>query len=607
MKSLLVTLVCLALSGGVTLPSDTIEEVLDRAEAVEPGFAPDDRDENDSDARASSYDEGDPVIRNLDRVAQRRAVRVPSILPAFSMPALRPMQMGDVDGMPISLATGDFDRDGVADLVYGVTGGSGSFVTLHRGNVDAILPNSAAARSRRAEGTFTDLPFHTPPRVFEAAGRPDLLAVGDFDNDGNQDVAIGTRGGWSLRLMSGDGRGGLRTGEIVELPGALTALIAGEINRPDGLVDLVAAVAGPDGAAALVFEGPKGALRREPEVLPLPAPATSLALARLNDHASIDLLLGTGHALQIVSGRDRLLTLSAQQQEEVKDTTIETMELTRAIRAVAAGELTSQTDGPEIALLFDDGSLDVLGREVPNERTSPDWTVQQQFDASASPAASGTLITARLSGSPTEELVVLDRTGQRLVVFNEGTLIGTADLEAPPIAALPMRLDQDALTDLALIDGSGIPKSAGSAPLASITVTTGLDSATAGDGLCSLREAIHNANGDTDITAGDCTAGAGADAIDFNIGGGGSPVAIALTSPLPVILDSVTIDGNTQGCATRPCVGLYGSAAGVGARGLVLAGGASTVRGLLIRDFDADQFRRDRRGGDGQYDRRHHP
>ena len=53
----------------------------------------------------------------------------------------------------------------------------------------------------------------------------------------------------------GDGAGGLQAGETIALPGALTAMVAGEINRPDGLVDLAAAVAGSGGPAVLVFEG----------------------------------------------------------------------------------------------------------------------------------------------------------------------------------------------------------------------------------------------------------------------------------------------------------------------------------------------------------------
>jgi hypothetical protein len=116
-------------------------------------------------------------------------------------------------------------------------------------------------------------------------------------------------------------------------------------------------------------------------------------------------------------------------------------------------------------------------------------------------------------------------------------------------------------------------------------VDTNADSAVAGDGACSLREALTNANTDSDTTAGDCVAGSGADAIEFNIAGGGSPAVIVPLAALPSIQDSVTLNGNTQGCPAPPCVRLNGSAT-TGAPGLRFAGGSSTLRGFLINRFD---------------------
>ena len=52
---------------------------------------------------------------------------------------------------------------------------------------------------------------------------------------------------------------------------------------------------------------------------------------------------------------------------------------------------------------------------------------------------------------------------------------------------------------------------------ATITVDSGDDNTTAGDGSCTLREAINNASGDSDATSGDCAAGdTGADTIEVS-------------------------------------------------------------------------------------------
>ena len=74
-----------------------------------------------------------------------------------------------------------------------------------------------------------------------------------------------------------------------------------------------------------------------------------------------------------------------------------------------------------------------------------------------------------------------------------------------------------------------------------ITVNTLSDDSTSGDGLCSLREAINNANSASDTTDGDCAAGTGTDTIEFSVTG-----TISLNSALPTIAnrspDSLTSD-----------------------------------------------------------------
>src|SRR5258708_24502495 len=68
-----------------------------------------------------------------------------------------------------------------------------------------------------------------------------------------------------------------------------------------------------------------------------------------------------------------------------------------------------------------------------------------------------------------------------------------------------------------------------------ITVNTLSDASTSGDGLCSLREAINNANSASDTADGDCAAGTRTDTIDFSVCG-----SITLTRNLPSTPDTST-------------------------------------------------------------------
>ncbi len=104
---------------------------------------------------------------------------------------------------------------------------------------------------------------------------------------------------------------------------------------------------------------------------------------------------------------------------------------------------------------------------------------------------------------------------------------------------------------------------------------------------CSLREAILAANVMPEPAK-----------IRFNIGGGGTQT-IQVASSLPAVGAPVTIDGTTQpGYVSTPLIVLDGSlAAGPYAEGLVLVGGHTTVKALVIKNFSGSGIRSTTIGG----------
>jgi hypothetical protein len=113
------------------------------------------------------------------------------------------------------------------------------------------------------------------------------------------------------------------------------------------------------------------------------------------------------------------------------------------------------------------------------------------------------------------------------------------------------------------------------------------------DGLVSLREAI--------IAANNTPNGSGPDRITFAIAGTGVHT-ITLASALPAITGAVVIDGSTDDSfaanGSRPAIILDGNS--LNADGLVLASGSggSTIRGLVIGNFDLEGIQIDS-GSDG--------
>ena len=98
---------------------------------------------------------------------------------------------------------------------------------------------------------------------------------------------------------------------------------------------------------------------------------------------------------------------------------------------------------------------------------------------------------------------------------------------------------------------------------------------TSNTGAGSLSEAITYANANYAIT----------DLITFHIEPTGAHT-IPVVSALPTITDSVVINGTTQsGFVDMPIIELNGAGAGAGTSGLRIAGGTTTVRGLVINRF----------------------
>lgn len=486
------------------------------------------------------------------------------------------------EARPLSLCSADFDEDGVPDLISGYAGPNGGIITLLRGNVDSIYPNAPEAQQRRAEGTFTDAPFLSPAFAFAVPEAADFIGAGDFDGDGHWDVVTATHGSGKLNLMSGDGKGGLRQTKRIDLPGGVTAMIVGEINRRDGLDDVVVGVSGGRGAKVLVFEGPEGALRAAPEEFAVAAEATSLALGQLDESYEMDLAIADGSELMIVHGRDRRLSLDARRQAEVRPAVLSHRSFARKTLSVAIGDFTGRQNGNDLAIALSDGTLHTLipDKIAGDSSATSSWLAQWRDEESAA-LSSGLemrLVSARISDAPCDSLIGVDSTDRRLQLigrFGQSIAINaqmesrrlnstSVDVESTPIAVLPMRLSEDALSELVVLNsGQSRISIASTQPQQAFVVINTNDS-----GAGSLRQAIIDANNS-----------AGADTISFNIPGAGTRTII-LQSVLPVVTGAVTIDGATQpGFSGSPLIALRRGATG---STLKITGGNSTIRSLDI-------------------------
>ncbi len=430
---------------------------------------------------------------------------------------------------PLALTADDFDEDGMPDLAAGYAAGNGGLVALHFGSLDYLWPDGPEADARRAAGLLGDAPFLPEARLFSLPIVPNHLGAGDFDNDGHRDVVAAARGSSALYLLPGDGQGGFGQAQGLPLPGAVTAFAAGEVNRRDGLQDLVVAVEERGGPQLLVFEGPTGALRWEPEVIPLPAPTTSIVVGQMDDHYCMDIAAACGNDLVLVHGRDRQLSVLFSDSPP----TLTVHALPYPILALALGDfIPGETYTKELALLAADGTIRFL---VPTTAVEiAQLPVLEPGTWNLQPATSNLqLATCNVSSLPGDDLAVLDPANNQVhlvVAIQSGTspdenggwnailrpwsvALDTAGL---PAALLPLRLNKDAFGDLVIFQAGLVgPVVAATAPLAVYVVDDeGQDGdRDPSDGICAT------AAGRCTLLAAAQTANAnpGADEVRFNL------------------------------------------------------------------------------------------
>jgi len=506
------------------------------------------------------------------------------ILTAYAGPEELRIALEQNQAKPVSLASADFDEDGVPDLITGYSFGGRGIVTLMRGNVDGIYPNSPEAQHRRANGTFTNAPFLSPAYVFATPVAAEFIAAGDFDGDSHWDVIAASTNDSALYLLAGNGKGEFPAVKKTVLPGLVTALSSGEINRRDGLADVIVGVAGSAAPQVLVFEGPNGAFNSTPEALPMPSRVAALALGQLDNSYEIDLLIASGPELIFLHGRDRQLLAEPSDRVRVEAPHLEHRSFPGTIRDMTLGDFKAQQK-LTAAVLIDDGSVELLDPGTSAGAPVAQWKIDT-LERSWGDAAK--ILTAKVSSLPGDELLVTDvaastvqivRTASKepktqISAQDRGLLSTVQGVDGAPVAILPMRLNSDAFSDLAIVEsGRASPTIVTSAPGATFVVTNTNDS-----GPGSLRQAVTAAE-----------ANAGADFITFNIAPAGGVKTIVLQSFLPNILDPVTIDATTQpGFAGTPLIELNGVNSTVDFAAFELYASNNTVRGFVINRFHSN-------------------
>ena len=154
-------------------------------------------------------------------------------------------QTHDAGAGPTSVAVGDFNRDGNLDLVVANYGSNDYHAVTVATTVSVLLGNG--------DGTFG------AAQTFEAGSGPNAVVVGEFNGDGIQDLAVADYGpdgqrGTTVSVLLGYGDGTFKTAQAFEAGNGASSVAVGDFNR-DGVQDLAVSNANDNTVSVLLGNG----------------------------------------------------------------------------------------------------------------------------------------------------------------------------------------------------------------------------------------------------------------------------------------------------------------------------------------------------------------
>jgi CSLREA domain-containing protein len=512
---------------------------------------------------------------------------------AISLPTYRlqtlPAKSPTSSVKAVALASADWTGDGIPDLAiaYSLASGSGQ-IAIYPGNPDWYIYSDA-------ERPADIYPFLDATQILDTPTATDRLLTGDFDGDGRPDLLAATIGANQLQLFPLDASHRFTTLRTRQLPGAITDIESGELDRADGLADIAAGINAADHSELIVLASAQGAFDAPIEHWNVAASISAIAISHIDRDGLGGIAFSSGTSLTLFGGRNAFPADASVDRSTLSTRDTRHLALADTVSAITTNRA-STTGIEQLHVLLKNGAVVVIASatsvgSVAKAHFPP--SIPSVLDASRTDSRSPTIhadlrIVASSDTSPisksapsflisgrfADHILVLGGNGAHSFDLSANTHSFGSNLPTDTRAALPLRLTRDAFDDLVLLGSGTTINVALSVSAQTFIVNSVADTDDGGcapsPGTCTLRDAINAANATTGATITFSGLTAGQNSIAVGTGG------------LPFLTAPMTIDGTT---APSGRIELNGTGAGDVVNGLQINGGSTVVRGLVINRF----------------------
>lgn len=323
------------------------------------------------------------------------------------------------DGLnPLAVVTGDFNRDGNADIVTANSGSDTVSLLLGNGN-----------------GSFLSA------QTFRVGSQPNSVIAADFNQDGSLDLVTANSGSNanSLSLLLGDGKGNFRTATSLKVKGTQPfAVASGDFDR-DGKLDLVSADAISDSISLFLGKG-NGEFKDPTQFFVGNTSPIAIITGDFNGDKKLDVATGNAgvdsRGITVLYGNGKGDFPSAR-----------VINAGGSVSSLASGDFNGDgnldlaatiNNSPILSMLFGNGEGEFARSRNTSISTSPNGLSVSDFNKDGKPD----LVTA--STNSTNAAVVLNKTS--FVILRSTKKKGEIDGSQEPDASINVDLDRGQLT-----------------------------------------------------------------------------------------------------------------------------------------------------------------
>ncbi len=367
-----------------------------------------------------------------------RAAFATTLLAALAAPAA----LAQVYADPITISVGDAPHD---VLVGSFSGGANPDIVVANRS-DAAVEAGTIQLFTESMGSYT-LAYTSGD--FGPTDRPSALASGDFNGDGNLDLAVTLLGADQVAVLLGNGDGTFGAADRYDVDDSPVDIAVGDFNN-DGLLDLITANRESDNMSLLPGMGgglfaAAGAVSAFDSVLPVRPQPEGVAVADFDDDGNDDIAVTRSFSTAVGLG----VRLGLGDLTNFAD--IVTFETGNDPRAVVTADMNG--DGVLDILVTNNDSRDVtvlLG-------AAGTFTSLGEFDTGTAPEA---LAVGDMDGDGDVDVVTANREGDNIsVLLNDGTgMLGAAANTSTgnaPVGVAVADLNGDGMLDIVTANQEG--------------------------------------------------------------------------------------------------------------------------------------------------------